>query len=143
MHVSDVMTHEVAVADIKATVHDVAGIMRTQDCGFVPILEAGRLVGVVTDRDLAVRCLADDAFDGPIGDMPIAHFMTADDLVTIAPDETIAVAAHTMALRRVRRLAVTTDGIVHGVLSLGDLEQAMHGRGAAAREAVLAVTLPD
>lgn len=143
MHVSDVMTCEVAVADVGATVRDVAGIMRIEDCGFVPILESGRLAGVVTDRDLAIRCLADDSLGDPVADMPIAEFMTADDLVTIGPDDTLETAAHMMALRRVRRLAVITDGVVQGVLSLGDLEQAMHGRGAAAREAVLAVTLPD
>ena len=143
MHVSDVMTREVAVADIDATVRDVAGIMRIEDCGFVPILESGRLAGVVTDRDLAIRCLAQDTPDGGIEDMRIAEFMTAEDLVTIGPDDTLETAAHMMALRQVRRLAVTVDGVVHGVLSLGDLEQATHGRGAAAREAVLAVTLPD
>ena len=143
MHVSDVMTREVAVADIQASVRDVAGIMRIEDCGFVPILESGRLAGVVTDRDLAVRCLARESLDGSIEDMPIAEFMTADDLVTISPEDTLETAAHMMALRQVRRLAVTSDGVVQGVLSLGDLEQATHGRGAAAREAVLAVTLPD
>ena len=143
MHVSDVMTREVAVADIDATVRDVAGIMRIEDCGFVPILASGRLAGVVTDRDLAIRCLAQDTLDGGIEDMRIAEFMTAEDLVTIGPDDTLETAAHMMALRQVRRLAVTADGVVHGVLSLGDLEQATHGRGAAAREAVLAVTLPD
>ena len=143
MHVSDVMTREVAVADIQASVRDVAGIMRIEDCGFVPILESGRLAGVVTDRDLAVRCLARESLDGSIEDMPIAEFMTADDLVTISPEDTLETAAHMMALRQVRRLAVTSDGVVQGVLSLGDLEQATHGRGAAAREAVLAVTRPD
>ena len=143
MHVSDVMTREVAVADIQATVRDVAGIMRIEDCGFVPILSSGRLAGVITDRDLAIRCLAQQDMDGLIEDMPVAEVMTADELVTIGPEDTLETAAHLMALRRVRRLAVTSDHIVHGVLSLGDLEQATHGRGAAAREAVLAVTLPD
>lgn len=143
MRVSDVMTREVAVADIAATVRDVAGIMRLEDCGFVPIVASGRLAGVVTDRDLAVRCLAEASLDGSMGELPITEVMTADDLVTVDPDDTLETAAHAMALHRVRRLAVTVEGAVHGVLSLGDLEQAMHGRGAAAREAVLAVTLPD
>ena len=58
MQVSDVMTKDVAIADIGSTVRDVAGIMRMEDCGFVPVLDEGRLVGVVTDRDLVVRCLA-------------------------------------------------------------------------------------
>ena len=97
MHVSDVMTREVAVADIEATVRDVAGIMRIEDCGFVPILQSGRLAGVVTDRDLAIRCLAQDTLDGGVEDMRIAEFMTADDLATIGPDDTLAAAAHMMA----------------------------------------------
>lgn len=143
MHVSDVMTKDVALADLNSTVRDIAGIMRIEDCGFVPVVDSGRLVGVVTDRDLVVRCLADPSPEGDVGDLPVAEVMTSDDLVTIRPDERLDTAAHMMALRQVRRLAVTQDGAVHGVLSLGDLEQAMHGRGAAAREAILAVTLQD
>ena len=141
MRVSDVMTPGVAVAQPRSTVHDVAGIMRVEDCGFVPVVDAGHLVGVVTDRDLVIRCLADEQLGTTAGHLPIAEVMTAADLVTIDPDEALETAAHMMALRQVRRLVVTQDGAVKGVLTLGDLEQAMHGRGAAAREAILAVTL--
>lgn len=141
MHVSDVMTRDVAVADIASTVRDVAGIMRMEDCGFVPVMDGGRLAGVVTDRDLVVRCLADASLDGSVGDMPIAEVMTSGDLVTIGPDEQLETVAHMMSLRQVRRLVVTQDGAIRGVITLGDLEQATHGRGAAAREAILAVTL--
>ena len=143
MQVNDVMTKDVAVAGIGSTVRDVAGIMRIEDCGFVPVLDEGRLAGVVTDRDLVVRCLADASPVGSVGELPIAGVMTSDDLATIAPDERLATAAHMMALRQVRRLVVMQDGSIAGVLTLGDLEQAMHGRGAAAREAILAVTLQD
>jgi CBS domain-containing protein len=143
MQVRDAMTQDVAVAPVASTVRDVAGIMRIEDCGFVPIADDGRLVGVVTDRDLAIRCLADDSLPGPVGDMPIAEVMTSSDLVTIGSDEQLRTAAHMMALRQVRRLVVTDDGVITGVITLGDLEQALHGRGAAAREAILAVTLQD
>lgn len=141
MQVSDVMTKDVAIADIGSTVRDVAGIMRMEDCGFVPVLDEGRLVGVVTDRDLVVRCLAHAPLDGSAGELPIAEVMTSRDLVTIGPDENLHTAAHMMALRQVRRVVVMRDGAITGVLTLGDLEQATHGRGAAAREAILAVTL--
>ena len=67
--------------------------------------------------------------------------MTSGDLVTIGPDENLHTAAHMMALRQVRRVVVMRDGAITGVLTLGDLEQATHGRGAAAREAILAVTM--
>lgn len=143
MQVSDVMSKDVAVADIRSTVRDVAGIMRIEDCGFVPVVDGGRLAGVVTDRDLVVRYLADASLDGAIEDTPVAEVMTSGDLVTIGPDEKLETVAHMMALRQVRRLVVTQDGAITGVITLGDLEQAMHGRGAAAREAILAVTLQD
>lgn len=143
MQVSDVMTTDVAVADIGSTVRDVAGIMKMRDCGFVPVVDGGRLAGVVTDRDLVVRCLADAPLDGTVGDVPIAEVMTSGDLVTIGPDERLQTAAHMMALRQVRRLVVAQDSSIDGVLTLGDLEQATHGRGAAAREAILAVTLQE
>ncbi len=143
MHVKDAMTQDVAVAPLSSTVRDVAGIMRIEDCGFVPVADGHTLVGVVTDRDLVIRCMADDSLDGPVGDIPIAEVMTSTDLVTVGPDDQLRTAAHMMALRQVRRLVVTDQGRIVGVITLGDLEQAVHGRGAAAREAILAVTLQD
>jgi CBS domain-containing protein len=114
----------------------VAELMKEEDCGFVPIVEEGHLVGVVTDRDIVVRCLTDG--HGDIGNEMAAEVMSTK-VVTVGPEDDIKEAAHRMATAEVRRLPVVVDGDVVGVLSLGNLIQATQDAGPAV-EAVLGVT---
>ena len=110
--------------------------MKREDSGFVPVVEGERLVGVVTDRDIVVRCLAERHRD--CLEEAIDHIMSRD-VRTIEPDRDIAEAADMMKGDEIRRLAVTEGGRLVGVLSHGNLVQAMQGEGPA-KEATRGVT---
>jgi CBS domain-containing protein len=97
---------------------DAAGIMANFDVGAVPIIEAGdRLVGIVTDRDLAIRVLA--ARKDP-NHVSLGEIATTD-VVTVTPDTDLAHARELMRERRIRRLPVVKGGALVGILSLGDV----------------------
>jgi CBS domain-containing protein len=121
--------------------HRHGGLHRTNDenddCGFIPITDAGRLVGVVTDRDIVIRCLADARTD--VRDERIDRVMSTS-VWTIDADATVEEAAHVMAEHEVRRLPAMSKGSLVGGLSYGNLEQAVHAEGPAAAEATLGVT---
>ena len=127
MKVRDAMAKTISTATKNEPVVDVARKMKREDAGFMPIVEdGGVLVGVVTDRDLVIRCLAEG--HDPKTDT-IGHCMTPQ-AITISPEDDIQDAAHKMEGEEIRRLAVTEDGRVVGVLSHGNLVQATKGKTA-------------
>jgi CBS domain-containing protein len=97
---------------------DAAGLMAANDIGVVPVTEGERLVGIVTDRDLVVRVLAErkDPRSVRLGDIA-----TTRGLETTSPDTQLCDARSLMAQRRIRRLPVVKDGTLIGMLSLGDV----------------------
>lgn len=115
--VRHVMSEEPKTARPDMTAADAAGLMRSFDVGAIPLVEGDELVGLVTDRDLVVRVLAHrgDPADVRLGD--IATTAT----ITVSPDVQLAVARELMAERRIRRLPVTKDGRLVGIVSLGDV----------------------
>lgn len=141
MQIRDVMSTPPRTVGPTASVHEVATMMEDANCGFIPVVDESGPVGVVTDRDLVIRCLSSHApVTGPAaGDTAVAMVMSPQ-VFTIGPGRTLEEAAHMMAEHRVRRLPIVDDGEVVGVLSLGCLEQALHGEGEAAREVLLGVT---
>src|SRR5687768_8454822 len=104
-----------AVAPDSA-ITDAARAMRDEDAGFVPVVDEGRLVGVLTDRDIVLRCIAaDDPIDPRSGE--VAEIMSTA-VVTVAPEDDLDDAGAIMADHGVRRLAVVADGgSLVGVLS--------------------------
>ena len=114
--VSDVMTRDIIAVGADRTVRDAAELMRAADIGALVVTEDAALVGLVTDRDLVVRVLADG--DGP--QTPVRQ-ACSPDLVTIAPEDDLADAARVMAQHTVRRLPVVSGTEVVGIVSLGDL----------------------
>jgi CBS domain-containing protein len=137
MGLSDVMAKDVRTVTTDDGVATAARAMRDAGAGFLPVLEGGRPVGVVTDRDLVIRFLAEGGGDAEatlVGDV-----MTRG-VTTIDAGESLEAAAALMRDQQVRRLVVTGGGgDVVGVLSHGDLVQATDGEGAG-REATLGVT---
>ena len=86
--------------------------------GAMPVCKAnGELCGMVTDRDLVTRCLAANRVPGQtkVRDVMTSH------IVSVQPDTDAGVAAHLMGSRQIRRLAVTENGRLCGMVSLGDL----------------------
>lgn len=137
MKVREAMAATISTARPSETLDAVAGKMKAENCGFIPIVEGRSLVGVVTDRDIVIRCLAEGRID-PRSET-VDNIMTPSTW-TIEADAPIEAAAHVMAEHEVRRLPVLEDGSLVGVISYGNLEQALHAEGAAASEATLGVT---
>jgi CBS domain-containing protein len=97
---------------------DAAGLMAANDIGVVPITEGERLVGIVTDRDLVLRVLAERKDPRSVR---LGEIATSKGLETTSPDTQLCDARAVMAERRIRRLPVVKDGTLVGMLSLGDV----------------------
>jgi CBS domain-containing protein len=140
MQVRDAMAKTISTAHPSSTVNDVAVIMRREDCGFVPIVRDDQLAGVVTDRDIVVRCCADEGTESTMLSTPISDIMTAKP-VSVQAESSLEDAGHLMAMNAIRRLPVLDGSQLVGILSFGNLEQALHGHGDCAEEVTLGVTV--
>ncbi|HEX9824701.1 MAG TPA: CBS domain-containing protein [Actinomycetota bacterium] len=116
MKVRAVYRPEVLVADSDESLIDVAGRMQFEEVGSLAIIEHGRLVGIITERDLA-RALSDGV--DPV-ETPVADYMTAEP-VTVSPDTEVSAAAAAMLELGVRHLPVMEEGRVVGMVSSRDL----------------------
>lgn len=116
-HVRDVMTTEPITLDASATIRRAAELMREHDVGDVLVVDGGELVGIVTDRDIVVRAIAqNDDLDHPVSTI------CSEELTTVAPDDSLDKARDRMRKRAVRRVPVVDDdGRPVGIVSLGDL----------------------
>ena len=117
MQVSEAMSSEVKIANPSQSIRDAARMMAQIDAGALPVGENDRLVGMITDRDIAVRAVG--AGKGP--DTPIREVMSKDVKYCFEDDELDEVAEN-MADIKVRRLPVLNrDKRLVGILSLGDI----------------------
>lgn len=120
MRVKQIMTPDPARCTPESSVEEAATLMRDNDCGSIPVVEnttSGRLVGTVTDRDLAIRVLA--AGKGP--DVQIREVMTPDP-VTCVPEDEVEDLRQVMIERQVRRIPVVdTDGKLVGIVAQADI----------------------
>jgi CBS domain-containing protein len=117
--VKDAMTSEVKTAAPSQSLTDVARLMKQEDVGSLPVVEGDRLVGVVTDRDIVVRGIADGSDPHAIKAGDIA----SRDIVTVRPDDELDDALRLMAQHKVRRLPVVDDGQLVGVVAQADVAQ--------------------
>jgi CBS domain-containing protein len=115
--VGDVMTTRPRAVTPRTPLNEVAQLMQADDVGAVPLVEGDRLVGIVTDRDIVVRAIAKDK--DPRG-MPAAE-VSSQELLTVSPDDDLSDALELMARHQVRRLAVTEDERLVGVVSQADV----------------------
>jgi CBS domain-containing protein len=117
MQVSEVMSAEVNVASPQQSIREAAQMMAAIDAGALPVGENDRLVGMITDRDIAVRAVATGK--GP--DTPIREIMSTDVKYCFADDE-IDEVAHNMAEIKLRRLPVlNSKKRLVGIISLADI----------------------
>jgi CBS domain-containing protein len=117
MNVREVMTPNPRAVTATESIQNAARIMRDEDTGVVPVVEKGNhLLGVVTDRDIVIRAVADGAL--PTGS--VNDFLTVG-LIVATPDMTTKEAADLMAKHQVRRLPVIEHGALVGIVSIGDL----------------------
>jgi CBS domain-containing protein len=115
--VADVMTQRPRAVAPQTPLNEVAQVMESDDVGAVPLVEGDRLVGIVTDRDIVVRAVAKGK--DPKG-MP-ASDVSSRELVTVHPDDDLSDALELMVQHQVRRLAVTDDERLVGVVSQADV----------------------
>ena len=132
MKVSECMTSKVETVRADQTVQEAANFMLQADAGSIPVVDGDRLIGMITDRDIAVRGIAKG--NGP--DTLVRELMT-DDLIVARADDDIEEVARKMSSAQVRRLPVIdSEERLCGIVSLGDLaresdkdtaEQALEG----------------
>ena len=137
MKVSECMTREVQVAQADQPIRKAAQFMLKVDAGSIPVCEGDRVIGMVTDRDLAVRVLA----EGRGAETLLREIMT-EEVVCCFEDDTVENAAQKMSDSKVRRIPVLSrDGEkLVGILSLGDITK---GDAKLAERALEKVTQPS
>ncbi|MFI8946294.1 CBS domain-containing protein [Streptomyces sp. NPDC053750] len=116
-YVRDIMTGDPVTVEPLTSVTEVARIMRDRDLGAVLVTDDDRLRGLVTDRDLVIRAVADG---GDPGQTTVAA-ACSDELLTVRSDDELDHAVEVMREHAVRRLPVVDEGRPVGILSLGDL----------------------
>ena len=114
--VREIMTKDCVTVTPQDTIVNAAMKMRDLDIGFIPVVEGRRLVGVITDRDIVIRCVAEKK-----PDTTKVSEVVSQNLVTVTPDTTVDEAAKLMAREQIRRLPVVENGNLVGVVALGDL----------------------
>ncbi|MCL7428307.1 CBS domain-containing protein [Streptomyces sp. YS415] len=118
--VRDVMTAGVVAVRPDASLVEAAQLMRAQDIGDVLVADGQRVVGMLTDRDITVRAVAEGV--DPLT-ASVRSVCTPDPLV-VAPQDPVTAAVALMRQHAVRRLPVVEDGLPVGMVSLGDLAEA-------------------
>ena len=117
MKVRDVMSSDVQVARPGDTLQEVATRMASGDFGFMPVADGDRLIGTITDRDIAVRAVA----GGAASTSPVVEYITRDAQTAYADDD-LKTVLDSMGSKQIRRLPVLDkDDRLVGVVSLGDL----------------------
>ncbi len=129
----EIMTSNVRTATRDMPLRDVAVLMREGDMGAIPVVENGKLAGIVTDRDIVVRSIA----EGRGADTPVGDAMTTE-LFSVRPDDYVFEAIRLMGEKQVRRIPVVTEtGELAGIISMADVALEMED------EREIAETLED
>jgi CBS domain-containing protein len=121
MKVRQVMTADVYTVRPEASIFDIAELMRDEDIGAVPVVEDNKLIGMVTDRDIVVRALADSKDPSSA----TARTVMSSSLLYCFDDQSVEEVLDNMGEQQVRRMPVVDrDKRLVGVVSIGDLSAA-------------------
>ena len=114
---SEIMTRNVKTAAAGSSIGDVAAIMRDGDMGAVPVVDGTKLIGIVTDRDIVIRGIA----EGASPETPVSDVMTRE-LFSVRPDDFVFEAIRLMGDKQVRRLPVIDpNGELQGIIAMADV----------------------
>jgi CBS domain-containing protein len=116
-NIRDVMTPNPTAMPAMATVSDAAKAMRDADIGAIVVLNQNQVCGIVTDRDIIVRAIA----EGREPSNTSLSDICSHNLTTLSPSDTVEEAKELMGERATRRIPVVEDGRPVGIVSLGDL----------------------
>lgn len=117
MKVRDLMTQSVTSCSPDTCCEEAAKIMKQQNVGSIPVTQGKQLLGIITDRDIVVSCVAASS---PCAQTTVSSVMTKNP-VTCNPDADAHEAARLMSSEQIRRLPVVENGNLVGICSLGDL----------------------
>jgi CBS domain-containing protein len=126
--IRDIMARDLATAQSGSALRDAARLMRDDDTGAVIVTDGDQMTGLLTDRDIAVRAVA----EGRDPDSTTAGEICTKDIISLDPNATIGDAVKAMREADVRRVPVVEDGRPVGVVSLGDLAIALDEQSALA-----------
>jgi CBS domain-containing protein len=115
--VREVMTPSPVSLRSSEPLTEAAKAMRDHGVGSILVVDDGQLQGLVTDRDIVVRAVADDQDPAST---PLAE-VCSSDLIVVAPDDDADMAVIRMRERAVRRIPVVDDGVAIGIVSIGDM----------------------
>jgi CBS domain-containing protein len=141
MQVRDVMTKDPACVTPGTTIRQAAQLMQRENVGIVPVVEeegSKRLVGVVTDRDIAVRVVA----EGRGSDSRVSDIMSSSRVTTLTPDHEVEDAMQAMSDEQVRRIPIVDErGSLVGIVAQADILRKGHD-GAGAERTVREISEP-
>ena len=136
MKISEVMTTGVETVSADQTAREAASFMLRADAGSIPVCDGDKVIGMITDRDIAVRGVAEGR--GP--DTPVRDLMS-DGIICAHEDEDVTDVAQRMSDEQVRRLPIVdSEDKLIGIVSLGDLVR--EARGETAHQAIEGVSAP-
>jgi len=134
--VEELMTRDPATLRPESTCTEAAALMKSKDCGSLPVVKDGKLVGIVTDRDIVLRVVAGKKDPTRIA---VSEIMTPGP-TTVSPDMKAEDASKLMSEKQVRRLPVVENGRLVGILAIGQV--ARHESANAAGETLKEVSQP-
>ena len=117
--IREVMTENPSTVEASANLTEAAQLMAKEDIGDVLVVENDELQGIVTDRDIVVKAIA----EGNTPDDTSVREIATTDVATVGPDDSIEDAVQLVKENDVRRIPVVEDGKPVGIVSLGDLAQ--------------------
>lgn len=126
MRIRDIMTKDVATLRSDDTIERAARLMKQYDVGSIPVCTDDKIIGIITDRDIAVRSVA----PGQVSEQRVGDVMSTN-LVIGNPDMDVQDAASIMSDRQIRRLPIVENNSLVGIVSLGDISLESSTRGSA------------
>ena len=115
---SEVMTKNVTTCHLETVIRDVADMMEDENVGSIPVVDNGRLVGLITDRDIVCRVIA----EGLDTRTTKAREVMSEEIITCTPDDSVIDAIRKMGEHQIRRIPVCDlNGRLRGIISLGDI----------------------
>jgi len=121
MKIRDLSLKEVYTASPTSTISEISSMMKRHGVGIIPICEGSRVLGVITDRDIVIGCVASGM---SLSNCQAREFMTASP-ICVSPDTDLEETARVMGREQVHRLCITEGDNLVGMFSLGDLASSL------------------
>jgi CBS domain-containing protein len=128
--VREVMTKDIVTLDLSHSAAEAARQMRDADIGAIVVTKNGQFFGIVTDRDIVIRCVAENRNPS---ETTLAQISSHSSLRTLGPDDELGDAVRLVKQQAVRRIPVISEGNAVGIVSLGDLAQLLDPESALGR----------